>query len=298
MVSRGRGFAFLLFLFAILVASAAFAAPKKQDKEPPPLPPADVDTAEQLYARLDFEMANNVAERVVKKNGLSHQDLVRIYRVLAITYAVLDKEEQSRDAFQQLLAYDPDFQVDANLGPKVSGPFQEARGYWRSLPAKPGVEAQIAIRVGEAGVIRVTTRDPSKMVKKISVGQRWSSSGDYQTSAINVGEGVQVEVPAPPAGKTRLDYYVQALDERDDVVIEAGTPQVPKTAFAEAKGYADNTKKEKPSGGFLGSTTFWIITGAVVVAAGGATAGYFALQKAPTSSSFAPQVRCAGEPCN
>jgi hypothetical protein len=288
--------AFLFFLLTVFVSSIAFGAPKKKNEEPPPPPPADVDTAEQLYARLDFEMANNVAERVIKKTGLSHSDLVRIYRVLAITYAVLDKEDQSREAFQQLLAYDPDFQVDANLGPKVSGPFAEARGYWRSLPTKPGIETQVAIRIGEAGVIRVTTRDPSKMVKKVTVGQRWSSSGDYQTSAIAVGEGVQVDVPAPPTGKTRLDYYVQALDERDDVVIEAGTPQVPKTAFAEAKGTTD--KQKEKSGGFIGSTTFWIITGAVVVAAGGATAGYFALQKSPTSASFAPAVRCAGEACN
>ncbi len=285
-----------LGLFALLLGSfgTAWGAPPK--KEPPPPPPADADTAEQLYAKLDFEGANGVAERVIKKTGLSHQDLVRVYRVLAITYAVLDKEDQSREAFQQLLAYDPEFTVDANLGPKVSTPFSEARGYWRALPQKPGIETAVAVRVGEAGTIRVTTRDPSKMVKKVNVGQRWASSGDYQTSTIAVGDGVQVEVPAAPAGKTRLDYYVQALDEREDVVLEAGSKDVPKTAFAEAKGYGD---KPKDKGGFLGSTTFWVIAGAVVIA-GAATGGYFAFRPhdAPTSAALSPAVRCAGELCN
>ncbi len=185
-------------LFALQFGAALAAAPKK---EPPPPPPADADTAEQLYAKLDFEAANSVAERVIKKTGLSHQDLVRVYRVLAITYAVLDKEDQSREAFQQLLAYDPEFTVDTNLGPKVSTPFSEARGYWRALPQKPGIETQVAVRVGEAGTIRVTTRDPSKMVKKVHVGQRWASSGEYQTSTIVVGDGVQVEVPPRPQAR-------------------------------------------------------------------------------------------------
>ncbi len=285
-----------LCLFTFLLGSFgnAWSAPPK--KEPPPPPPADADTAEQLYAKLDFESANSVAERVTKKTGLSHQDLVRVYRVLAITYAVLDKEDQSRDAFQQLLAYDPEFVVDANLGPKVSTPFSEARGYWRALPQKPGIETQVAVRVGEAGTLRITTRDPTKMVKKVNVGQRWASSGEYQITTIAVGEGVQVEVPAAPAGKTRLDYYVQALDEREDAVIEAGSKEVPKTAFAEAKGYGD---KPKEKGGFIGSTTFWVIAGAVVIA-GGATAGYFVLRPhdAPTSASLSPAVRCAGDLCN
>jgi len=298
-MGMGRALRRLLSLCIVALFAAhfgtAFAAPPKV-KEPPPPPPADADTAEQLYAKLDFEGANGVAERVIKKNGLSHQDLVRVYRVLAITYAVLDKEDQSRDAFQQLLAYDPDFVVDNNLGPKVSTPFQEARGYWRALPQKPGIETAVAVRIGEAGTIRVTTRDPSKMVKKVTVGQRWASSGDYQTSVIAVGDGVQVEVPAAPTGKTRLDYYVQALDDRDDVVLEAGSKDVPKTAFAEAKGYAD---KKPEKGGFIGSTTFWVIAGAVVLAGAG-TATYFAVRPhdAPTSASLSPAVRCAGDLCN
>src|SRR5450432_2375620 len=67
-----------------------FAAPKGPKPPPPPTPAAqaaDVETAEQLYAKLEFDEANKVAERVAKLRGLTHDQLVRTYRVLATTHA-------------------------------------------------------------------------------------------------------------------------------------------------------------------------------------------------------------------
>ena len=58
-------------------------------------------------------------------------------------------------------------------------------------------------------------------------------SGDYTVTTISVGEGV-VEVAAPPQGRTRLDFYAQALDDRENSIFEAGSAAVPKSAFAEA----------------------------------------------------------------
>src|SRR5262249_2175745 len=118
-------------LFSILlVASSAGAEPwtapifrAPRGSKPPtaaaPLP-ADVETAAQPYAKLEFDDANKVAERVVKLRGLTHDQLVRAYKVLAITHGFLDREDQARDAFVLLLTYDPEFSLDQNLGPKVS----------------------------------------------------------------------------------------------------------------------------------------------------------------------------------
>jgi hypothetical protein len=263
--------------------------------------PADVDTAEQLYAKLDYEGANAVAERVVKKTGLTHDQLVRAYRVLAVTYAVLDKEEPARDAFLQLLTYDPDYQADPNLGPKVNTPFMEARGSFRSLPSKPGIEVAASVSTN-GGTLRVTTRDPTRMVKRVNVGYRWTSSGEYSISQINPGEVVvAVEVTAPPAGRTRLDFYVQALDERENAVLEAGNPSVPKSAFAEAgvAGGAGGVKGGKTEGGSLfASPLFWIAAGVAVI--GGGTAAYFALrpQDPPSRAALSPIIVCGTDRCN
>ena len=298
--------AVLITLLALTQANVALAQPKggKADKSRVEAPPADVETAEQLYAKLDYDKANEVAERVIKQKNLSHDQLVRAYRVLAVTYAILDKEEQARDAFLHLLVFDPEYTVDTNLGPKVSTPFVEARGQFRSLPTKPGMEVVANVR-SDGGQLRVTTRDPTRIAKKVTVGYRWTSSGEYTVSTIPVGDAT-VEVAPATGGRTRLDFYALALDERDNAVFEAGNPQVPKSAFAEAgprvggNGGGKNpggNDGEKSGGSVFSSPVFWIIAGGVV--AGGATAAFFALrpEDPATRASLSPQIRCGAEPC-
>lgn len=304
----GLGSPFRASLAFVLAVSLVVAAPheaaaqraKPSGSSTPAAPPADVETAEQLYAKLDYEQANAVAERVVKKNGLTHDQLVRAYRVLAVTYAILDKEEQARDAFLQLLTYDADYQADPNLGPKVNTPFMEARGSYRSLSSKPGIEVSASISTG-GGNLRVTTRDPTRLAKRVNVGYRWTSSGEYTITHINPGEAVvAIEVAAAPPGRTRLDFYVQALDERENVVLEAGNPSVPKSAFAEAGASNGGSKviKSEGGGGVFSSPVFWVIAG--VVAAGAGTAAFFAFrpQDPAGSAALSPVIVCGSDRCN
>lgn len=286
---------------AIVLATSGVALGQPRTGKPaaasqPATLPADVETAEQLYAKLDYEQANAIAERVVKKNGLSHDQLVRAYRILAVTYAVLDREELAKDAFLQLLVYDPEYQADPNLGPKVNTPFVEARGTFRGYTTKPRVEVAPSV-TRSGGTLRVTTKDPTHVVKKVSVGYRWTSNGDFVVTQVAAGDGVAVEVQPAPAGRTRLDYYAQALDERDNAVLEAGNAQVPKSAFAEGSSVVDPGPK-KESGSIFGSPIFWIVAGAAVV--GGGAALFFATrpQDPPTRASLSPVILCGTERCN
>src|SRR5260221_704720 len=138
------------------------------------------------------------------------------------------------------------------------------------------------MRAQEAGALRVTTRDPTHVVKKVVVGWRWAASGDFTQVTIAVGSGVPVDVPAPPPGKTRAEYYAQALDDRDDVVFESGSPTGPKTAIVDTSGAVSGGSsggKEKPAGGgssVTSSPVFWTVIAVVVV--GGATAAFLALR--------------------
>jgi hypothetical protein len=288
----------LCLLLALSFATAPAYAQKGKPSAPSGLQaPADVDTAEQLYAKLDYEAAKAVSERVIKKSGLTHDQLVRAYRVLAVTAAILDNHEEAQEAFLQLLVLDPDYTVDQNLGPKVTTPFVEARGQYRTLASKPGVEVIANVRT-DGGQLRVTTRDPRKMVKKVTVGYRWTSSGEYTVSQITAGDGVPVEVSAAPAGRTRLDFFAQALDERDNAVLEAGNPAVPKSAFAEA-GPRGGPRGDTGGGGggVLSSPFFWIFAGAAVV--GGGTALFFAVrpEDPATKAALAPQIKCGTDIC-
>ena len=290
--------AWRLALAIALATSTAVAKPKAPPPPPPEPPPADVETAESLYTKLDYDKANDVAARVLKKSGLSHDQLVRATKILAITDAILDKEEDAKDTFLTLLILDPEQTVDANLGPKVSGPFVEARGRYRSLPSKPGIEVTPSIRA-DGGKLKIVTRDPTKLTKKVNVGYRWLTTGDYTLTTVSVGEAV-VDVAAAPAGRTRLDFYAQALDDHENGIFESGNAAVPKSAFAETgpKQGAGGKQVTEEKKGVLSSPVFWIIAGAVV-AGGAATGAFFLFRKddPATTASLTPQIRCGSDLC-
>ena len=287
--------------FPSALAKPVLAAPRRSEKAPA-LPPAEVETAEQLYAKLEYEDANKVAERIIARRGLTHDQLVRAYRVLAVTHAVLDHEDAAREAFILLLTYDAEYAADPNLGPKVSGPFFEARGFWRAQAVKPGIEVVAALRAQDPGTIRVTARDPTHIVKKVSVGYRWDSRGDFVVATLAASEGATVDVSAPPSARARLDYYAQGLDERDDVVLELGSPVLPRTALVEAPALPKPLAPEKSGGGSVfSSPVFWTLTSVLVVGAA-TTGGYFLLRpkdSAPTAATLTPTLQCgAGTKCN
>jgi hypothetical protein len=136
-------------------------------------------------------------------------------------------------------------------------------------------------------------------VKKVLVGYRWTSSGEFATTQIVAGDGVAVEVSAAPAGRTRLDFYAQALDDRDNAVLEAGNPQVPKSAFAAVDSAGGGGGGKKGEGGSLfASPIFWVVAGAAVV--GGGTALFLAVrpQDPPTKATLSPVMVCGSDRCN
>lgn len=297
----GRGVRFAIFaalvLFVVTIAPFARAAA-------PVDVAATLEAAEQAYADLEFDRANKLSADVVKQKGLTHDQLVRAYRVLARTHAVLDHDKDARAAFVWLLTIAPDEQEDRKMPPKVTDRMAEARGVLSGYHAKPGMEIVANVRANEAGTLRVTTRDPTRIVKKVVVGFRWGSSGKYTTSEIAVGE-VTVDVPTSPANVSRLDYYAQAFDDREDAVFEVGNPAVPKTATFELPKPQDappppkrEPKEEKPQGkSIFASPVFWGIVAGVIVVGGVVT--YAATRPgSATSASMSPALFCGATRCN
>jgi hypothetical protein len=145
----------------------------------------------------------------------------------------------------------------------------------------------------------VTTRDATHVAKKVTVGYRWTAGSEYTTANVAIGQATVEVSPAPP-GRTRLDFYATALDERDNVIFEAGSPQAPKIVFVEVAAPpkpGPSTPATEKSRSFFKSPVFWIVTSAVAV--GGGTALFFALrpQDPPTQASLSPQLRCGNELC-
>ena len=138
----------------------------------------DLDAAEKAYVELEYDKANKLADAVIKQRSLGHDTLVRAYRLLARTHAVLDHDKEARDAFAMLLTYAPDEKDDKNLPPKVTDRQLEARGMLSGYGGKPGLEVlpELRGRARDASLLRVTTRDPTHLVRTVVVGEMHSTS--------------------------------------------------------------------------------------------------------------------------
>ncbi len=261
---------------ASLAAAIAVSAPAFAGVD------SDLATAENAYAALDYTNALTAAEAVLAQRGLGHDTLTRATRVAALSHAALGHGEQAKQLFTTLLQYDPDFKVDAKLGPRFAEPFAEARGYWQAQGRKPGMEVQAVIQWGQPGQVRVTTQDPLSIVKRVVVGYRWAPARDYTTANVDPGSR-QVDVPANSSGSARLDYYVRALDSKDNAVFEDGSPESPKSVTVNEP--EKRVTEEKKS--IFSSPVFYIVGGAIL--AGAAAGGYFALR--PTEYTAATKGR-------
>ncbi len=230
--------------------------------------------------------------------------MVRAYRLLGRTYAVLGKAQQSIDAFEKLLTYSPDEKRDASQTPRIQEAFSEAQGFWAGYPSKPGLDATtVALRVHAPGTLRVTLRDPTHQVKKVVIGYRWGGMGSYSTSEQAPADTINVDIPPGPSTVSRFDFYVDALDGLDDQAFSVGDPAAPKTVIAEALPVSANGGSSGGTGvaqggghSIFASPVFWIIAGVVVV--GAATSTYFITRKPtdvtlpPTGANLVPSLFC------
>lgn len=257
---------------------------------------ADVAKAEQAYSALDYPAANSTARALLQKGDLSHDELVRATRVLALSAVAMDKLTEAKDAFVLLLTYDPSYSVDTKLGPRYREPFNEAKGYWAAQSGKPGMESSVMVSSRAPGSIRVKTRDPSAVVKRIIVSYRWAPAKTFIQAAAKSGDSY-VDVPAPPPGSTRLDYFVRAEDADGSIAFENGSAASPRFSIVQAEAARGETKQDKS---IFASPIFWVVTGVLV--AGGATAAVFlATQKSETttivSNKWTPALGCGGSRC-
>lgn len=275
-----------------LVVAAAFATslPARATTE------AELATAENSYAALDYAAALSASEAVLAQRGLGHDVLTRAARVAALSHAALGHADQAKQQFVLLLEYDPDFKLDAKLGPRFNEPFAEAKGYWQAQGRRAGMDVQVAVQFNQAGEIRVTTRDPLGIVKRVAAGHRWAPRREYTSSEVDVAR--PIDVAANPSGSTRLEYYVRALDAKGNAVFEEGTPEVPRTVLVSEPVRAGAA--EQKSSSFFTSPVFLVVGG--VLLAGAATAGFFALRPTeytmPTTGRGVVGASCGNARCD
>lgn len=257
---------------------------------------SELSKAEQAYASLDYTTANGNARALLAKGDLSHDELLRATRIVALTSVALDKPSEAKDAFVLLLTYDPTYVVDSKLGPKYREPFNEAKGYWAAQSSKPGMELSAMVSSRAPGSVRVITRDPTNVIQRVIVSYRWAPAKNFIQAAAKTGDA-HVDVPTPPAGASRLDYFARAEDKNGNAVFEAGSAASPKFSVVQLEPTRSEAKESKS---VFASPLFWIVAGVLV--AGATTGGILlATQGGETttvvSNRWSPALGCGGSRC-
>jgi len=296
---RTRTFVILLTCAAQLSAPVTFAQTAVTQSA------ASVDDeladAERLVANVDFEGAIPVLERISKRPGLTHEQLIRLYRNLATAHAVVGHTNVSRDLFVKLIAIEPDFKIDQNMSPRVKGPYFEARGSWSAQSIKPGIEATAQVHRTSDSRLVVTLRDPTRLASRVVVGYHWEGSDPFVIKSSAAVATTTVVVPPPNEKSTYIEIFAQALDANDGVLFESGSAakpiviEAPASAPAGAIGTAGNGEGDHKS--IFASPVFWVVAAAVV--AGGVVGAYFLARpnNAATSQQLNTSVQCAGNRC-
>jgi hypothetical protein len=267
----------------------------------------DLDEADNAYANVDFEGASKFARLALDRRSLTHDELVRGYRMIARTAAVLDRADESRAAYVMLLTLSPDEKDDKNLPPKMTDRLAEARGVISGYAVRPGLDATAALRQREAGAIRVVLHDPAHVTRHVVVAYRWTGEGAFVSQTSAAVDTLAVVVAPPPPGVSRFDFYAQALDDHDSVLFESGTSDAPRTTSLALVEIAPPpprvipppppTPHEATHRSVFASPVFWVIaTGAVVV--GGVVLFAATRSGSPTSVSLSPSLECGGVRCN
>ena len=253
-----------------------------------------VDRAERAYAGLDYHRARDASLAALQRRGLSHDQLVRLQRVLVLASAAIGEESAARDAAVTLLMMEPTFSVDSSLSPRLRAPLDEARLYWRDRAVVPGLRAQSSPLETEApGVLRITLTDPLRVARSVVVGVRWGELGEFTVHERAASASIHVPLSSPPPGTRRLDYYAVALDGRGSAIFALGSEDAPEARLVAAR----PREEARESTSVWSSGWFW--AGAAVVAGGAAAATLAATTpwQSGAAAPFTPTLSCGGGGC-
>lgn len=172
----------------------------------------------------EIETATTALAAVRAAGPLAHDANISLWEQLGIAAAFVDKIDDARAAFTQLLALDPGHFLSYELSPKATRIFEQVRNEQRERGA-PSVEVNWANgqRVGAPVPIDLTVvADPLGFLHAATVFVRTRGESRWRATDVplgKVGDGHQVVLPSVNATKPlSLELYVRAYDKAGNEV--------------------------------------------------------------------------------
>ncbi len=227
----------------------------------------------QLYNDMEFEASVDALQRALVRAENVPEQKVAIFKFLALDYLVLGRQEDARQAFRQLLAIQPEFQLDpAVFSPEYREFLEGVRSEWEG-EGRPGwIPPQSRLRPavidhqlpdqatrGESLDLRATVEDPDARVRRFVIAYRPAGESEFQRmEAQPVAGGYAATIAGDRIEPPVIEYYFEVLDAENNVVGRKGDERIPMRV--PVPGGEDD-------GAWYTSWWFWTIVGVGVAAA-------------------------------
>ncbi len=182
---------------------------------------SSLSDVERAYAEVDYERTRTLAIAAIQQGKNDRGTTGELYLLWAIAAAALDQHEEARRAFSQALAANPELKLERNLSPKIRAPYLEARGAMSGAGGNLPLELTVQRRGRE---LELGLRDSLRVADSLTFSARAEASKAF--TQWRFGPRPLRRVPLP--GGSELQYFVQALDEHDNVLFELGTADDPR----------------------------------------------------------------------
>lgn len=147
-----------------------------------------LEIAEGAYQNVEVEVFTRYARAAINEGGLSQRQTARAYELLAMGLSFSDRPDEAKYAFIKALAINPRLELNESLGPKLQGPFLEAKGFWAGIGRSLSVSTTLT--EGSLGLsLRLQIDDPSGMVTKYHVSIRRPPTEGLQVEEYKVLKG-------------------------------------------------------------------------------------------------------------
>ncbi len=230
-----------------------------------------IEQGQAQFDELRFEEALQTLSAALVRTGNSRSESATIYRLLALTYLALGREEEAAGAYRSMLPLDPEYAPDESVSPRMREFLDGIRAAWEEA-GRPGSPPPPPVSIrhrSPAEAERETevpltaqVEDPAGRVERLVLAYRQGTNAVFtRVDTTHAGEDYTATIPSDAVAPPLVEYYFEALDATNLPVAARGDVAAPlRIAVPEPGG-----------GNVLEEWWFWTIIGVVVV--GGVVGG-------------------------
>ena len=200
------------------------------------------------FDELEYAQAIRTLAPIPHDPAATRADRLRALELIGLSYLILGEEVRAREAFQDLLAIDPGYQLRDDTGsPKIREFFDRVKrayvpGFDPSQAAELDYAAPPSASAGRRVEFAVRVREGGAMVKELVVAWRRRGVLDYsEAPARSLDDNrwrARFDLPAAQRAYA-IDYYIEARDIAGRAIGRIGGPETPLSLRVSAGGLDD-----------------------------------------------------------